>query len=183
MPYAQLSIERGWGEGEVRPICLKVGITYCSQICIYACSAGWPWTQQGRIEVFFIFWKMGIGFAFFLCCLNPHIQLLKDHYFVFLFIDKTNQRFGKIVLSADAALCQYFSCPRLVPGLSSWSVLSRTNLGQAKDRKRICKGPHRQKVQIYRIFEIHRFTWYVLISLRHCTPLQIVYRLRRHIIR
>ena len=76
-----------------------------------------------------------------------------------------------------------FSCPRLVPGLSSWSVLSRTNLGQAKDRKRTCKGPHRQKVQIYRIFEIHRFTWYVLISLRHCTPLQIVYRLRRHIIR
>ena len=134
-----------------------------------------PERSKGASKFFFIFWKMGNGFAFFLCCLNPHIQLSKDHYVVFLFIDKTNQRFGKIVLSADAALCQYFSCPRLVPGLSS-CVLSRTNLGQAEDRKRTCKGPHRQKVQIYRIFEIHRFTWYVLISLRQCTPLQIVCR-------
>ena len=27
----------------------------------------------------------------------------------------------------------------------------RTNLGQAEDRKRTYKGPHRQKVQLYRI--------------------------------
>ena len=26
----------------------------------------------------------------------------------------------------------------------------RTNLGQAEDKNRICKGPHRQKVQLYR---------------------------------
>ena len=29
---------------------------------------------------------------------------------------------------------------------------SRTNLGQAEDRKRTCKGPNQQKVQLYQIF-------------------------------
>ena len=29
----------------------------------------------------------------------------------------------------------------------------RTNPGQAEDRKRTCKRPHRQKVQLYRIFQ------------------------------
>ena len=38
----------------------------------------------------------------------------------------------------------------------------RTNLGQAEDRKRTREGPHRQKVQLYRVFNIK---WNSSISL------------------
>ena len=94
-----------------------------------------PERGKGASKFYLFLWEMGNDFAFFLCCLNPHRKLLKDHYFVFLFIDKTNRRFYNIVLSAGAALCQYFSCFRLDQVCPHVSFA-----GQTQEKLRIEKG-------------------------------------------